>query len=128
MRSSVEGCVENSRMMLCAGERLDDEHVGGGGRSVHGDALGPGFELLQRRRSAGRASRCTWRVAASASYSREREIAIWISMAAMGARIIMAIAADRRCRGRRRRGCPPNQNAMRARNVMAAGDAWRPPS
>ena len=30
-----------------ARERLDDEHVGRGGGSVHGDALGPGFELLQ---------------------------------------------------------------------------------
>ena len=31
---------------------------------------------------------------ASASYSRDREIAIWISAAARGARIIIAIAAD----------------------------------
>ena len=41
--------------------------------------------------------------AASASYSREREMAIWISMAAMGARIIMAIA-PMHCRRRGRRG------------------------
>ena len=53
-------------------------------------------------------------LAASASYSREREMAIWISMAAMGARIIMAMAAERaaavfviaRCR-RTRRPCGP---------------------
>ena len=49
-------------------------------------------------------------------------MAIWISMAAMGARIIMAMAAMGLPPRRRRRGEPPNQKAMRATKVMAAGD------
>ena len=59
--------------------------------------------------------------AASASYSREREIAIWMSMAAMGAKISMRMPPN---------GAaavvviappvPPNQKAMRATMVMAA--------
>src|SRR6266540_2179144 len=35
-----------------AAERLDDEHVGGGGRGVHGDALRPVLQFLQRRDQA----------------------------------------------------------------------------
>src|SRR5215472_7201912 len=58
--------------------------------------------------------------AASASYSREREMAIWMSMAASGARIIMAMAAMGLPPRRSSSRLPPNQNAMRARKVMAA--------
>ena len=58
--------------------------------------------------------------AASASYSREREIAIWISMAAMGARIIMTIAPTAPPPRSSSSRLPPNQKAMRASIVMAA--------
>ena len=87
MRSSVEGCVENRRMMLCAGERLDDEHVGRGGRGVHGDALRPGLQFLQAADQRVRRADVLGGGGVGIEYSREREIAIWISMAAMGARI-----------------------------------------
>ena len=58
--------------------------------------------------------------AASASYSREREIAIWISMAAIGARIIMAMAPIMPPPRLSSSRLPPNQKAIRARKVMAA--------
>ena len=49
MRSSVEGWVENSRVKPPL-ERIEDEHVRGGGRGVgHGHAFDAGFEFSQRR-------------------------------------------------------------------------------
>ena len=77
-----------------------------------GMRLRPGLQLLQRRdQLVGRAG-VFGRRRVGVVFARAREIAIWISMAAIGARIIIrqraqAAAADRRHRaGSRRRTSP----------------------
>ena len=121
MRSSVEGCVENSRIMLSPLKGLMMNRCAVAGfTSVHGDALGPAFQLRRAPRSA-RSGLCVYLAeVSSAAYSRVREIAIWISMAAMGARISMIKPAQALPRLSSSSRLPPNQNAMRARKVMAA--------
>ena len=102
-----------------AGERLDDEHVGGGGRGVHGDALRPGFELLQAAdQRVGRADvlgarRRRRRIRASGRWPSGSAWRRWAPESSWRWR------RSGRRRGRRRRGAPPNQKAMRASKVMA---------
>ena len=74
-------------------EGLHDVEMLGCGIGIHGDALRPGIQLF-RAPINGYGEPIYFADAASASYSRLREIAIWISIAAIGARISMARSAS----------------------------------
>src|SRR5579875_3329938 len=84
MRSSVEGCVENSRIMVSPVNGLIMNIW-----AVAGEAsIGMRFDHVSsfcRPLISGYGEPTYLAEAASASYSREREMAIWMSMAAMGA-------------------------------------------
>src|SRR5581483_5083772 len=119
MRSSVEGCVENSRIRLWPVNGLMMNRC-----AVAGEAsIGIRFDHVSsfcRPLISGYGEPMYLAEAASASYSRDREIAIWISIAAIGARIIISsgpnIPPPRSSSSLR----GPNQNAIRASIVMVA--------
>ena len=128
MRASVGGCVLKSDIEPAARERLDDEHVRRRRVGVQRHALGGGSILRSASASPyGLPAICG--AAGVGANSRDREIATWISIAAIGARIIIASSAigfapcrDRRCRP------PPNipaYIAMRATIMIAAADRRR---
>src|SRR5690348_1817068 len=118
IRSSVEGCVENSRIRLLPVNGLMMNRC-----AVAGEAsIGIRFDQVSsfcNPLMSGYGEPMYLADAASAEYSREREIAIWISMAAIGAKIIMRMPPNMPPRSSSSpRG--PNQNAMRASMVIAA--------
>src|ERR1035441_5980619 len=116
MRSSVEGCVENRRMMLWPVKGLMMNMWAVEGEASMGICLDQ-VSSFCRPPISGQGEPTYLALAASASNSREREMAICISIAAMGARIIMAMAATGLPRSSSSR-LPPNQKAIRARKVM----------
>src|ERR1019366_3206241 len=92
IRSSVEGWVENRRMMLWPEKGLMINMWAVAGEASMGMRLDQ-VSSFCRPPISGEGEPTYLALAASASNSREREIAICISMAAKGARIIMAMAA-----------------------------------
>src|ERR1035438_10108854 len=116
MRSSVEGWVEKRRMKLCPVKGLMMNMWAVDGEASMGICLDQ-VSSFRRPPIRGYGEPTYLALAASASNSREREMAICINIAAMGARIIMAIAAMGPPRSSSSR-LPPNQNAMRARKVI----------
>src|SRR5258706_12436533 len=120
MRSSVEGCVENKLRNIRPLNGLMMNRC-----AVAGEAsIGICFEYVS---SFCKAEIKLYGVpvyladASSASYSRVREIAIWIIIAAMGARIIMRMPPQPPPPSSfSSRRPPPNQYAMRAADVEGA--------
>ena len=120
IRSSVEGWVENRRVMPPWPERIQDEHMRRGGRGIrHGDALHALLQFAQPVDQAVRANPCIWRrrhrhrtrgIAKSPSGSNRRR---WAPGSPSAVRPSgLPSSSSRRP--------PPNHMAMYARCVMAA--------
>ena len=90
-------------------KRLDDVERLGGLVDLHRDRLGALLEAQQRARPATRGCRRSAAPVASAEYSRWREIASWMSVAAIGARMTIASAP---IRPSGESSSPPNHSSM----------------
>ena len=112
---------------LLPGERIDDVRRRVRGVDVHRDLLRVGVDLLERTRASGSPVPRSSAPLRSASYSRERESDICRSAAAIGAKIIIAIAP--RALPLRLRPLPPIPPKIaphiniRARNVIPSATA-----
>ena len=76
MRCSVGGCVLKSEVKPAGGERLDDEHVRRRRIGVERHGLRRRFDLPERADQAVRSRRRSAAPPASASNSRDREMAV----------------------------------------------------
>ena len=101
-------------------ERLDDEHVRGRRVRIERHALATPLSIFRSALTRPCGLPAIAAPPASASNSRDREIAAWISIAAIGARIIIASSAIGFCPSRSSLRPPPKNIAKRATIMIAA--------